>query len=888
MSKQNNNIFLIDANAFCYRAFYAIKELFNSNGLPTNAVLGFINILRKLRKDYSPSFIGIVFDLKGPTKRHEKYEKYKLHRKPMPDGLIAQIPYIKKIVSAFNIPIYELQGYEADDIIATLARKASLKGYNVTIVTGDKDALQLVDGKIAVLSPDIKESKFYDSEKVREKFGVYPREMPEYMALAGDSSDNVPGVKGVGEETAKKLIAEYGTIENIYNNLEKISSESLREKLSRDREMAFLSRELVVLDTNVPIEYDFELMKIKEPDNNALRVLYKELEFHKLLHEITPLENSKQKFFEYSGLSGLKIIHEKLESSLCVAFRFILEPVYEKLTGIAFSLRDGESYLVKLSNSDLIGPGASKILNEIFNAPNIIKIGYNLKNDLLILDRFGVSIHGNVFDIMIADYLLEPSRANHDFDTISMKWLGCLPSSKSNGKLLCDAKGQALLNFDAPSDISSSFLEESALILKLYYKLCEELEFKKLSELFFDIEMPLVLVLKNMESRGVAIDASFLETLSSDISKKLDVIRDDIYKLAGEVFNINSPKQLQHILFEKLKLPSGKKTKTGISTDESVLLNLSLTHELPQSILNYRALNKIKTTYCDGILELIDKKRGTLHTHFNQTVTATGRLSSSEPNLQNIPIKTDLAREVRRAFIPGGKDKIFISADYSQIELRLLAHLSGDENLISAFRKGEDVHSFTASLIFNVSLDAVTSEMRATAKTVNFGIIYGMSSFGLSKDLGIKRESAESFINAYFDRYPGVKSFIDKTIISAREKGYVTTLFNRRRYMPEILSANEQVKSFAERACVNTPVQGGAADIIKLAMLKCENEFSGTEIEMVLQVHDELIFTSPGKDYIKTAKKIKNIMENIVELKVPLITNLEFGNNWLDMKEIEI
>ncbi len=885
MNEKERNIYLVDGTSLCYRAFYAIQELSTSKGEPTNAIYGFLNMLKKLIREHEPGIMAVVFDLEGPTVRHEKYEDYKAHRKPIPDELIEQIPKIKEIVRAYNIPIYEVQGYEADDVIATIAEKAKKKGLEVTIVTSDKDALQLVDAKTKVLSPHPSGNKIYGDEEVMEKYGVGADAMVEFMALTGDASDNIPGVKGVGQVTASRLISEYGTVKNVYRNIEKISSGSLRKKLEEGREMADLSRELVELDRKVPVEFDLEGARTGEPDAERLAEIYKELEFEKLLAEISP---KKTVGGEYSVLSDGKKISGRLRDisgKKRFAFAVVTGSDRRELEGIAFSGEEGKAFYVPMPAERGGTGGAWEQLKDIFENGEIGKIGYDIKEGMLALRGCGIGVAGAGFDVMIADYLIDPSRPKYDLAGMSARHLGYGLSTEENPGW--DEKGQATIDLDSGRQPIAE-CEKVDVIFRLHGILGPELEKKHLYDLFRDVEMPLVRVLADMEHEGVGIDAGYLKKKSAELEKKLEKVSGKIYQLAGEEFNINSPKQLQVILYEKLDLPVTKKTKTGASTDESVLKKLAKYHELPAELLEYREINKLKTAYYDSMLGLVDKKTHKLYARFNQAVTATGRLSSSEPNLQNIPIKTKLGKEIRRAFLPGQKDKILIAADYSQIELRVMAHLSRDKKLIDAFSRNEDIHRFTASLIFDCSVKDVTEAMRATAKTVNFGIIYGMSSFGLAKDLGIRVDEAQRFIDSYFSRYSGVKEFIDATIANAKKKGFVTTLLNRRRYVPEINSQNERIKGFAERVAVNTPVQGSAADLIKLAMIKCHEAFTGTGVNMIIQVHDELVFEAPKDGLKKTAEKVKEIMEGGMKLHVPLVVDVEAGPNWYDMEEVSI
>ncbi|MFC1548433.1 DNA polymerase I [Candidatus Omnitrophota bacterium] len=887
MSKKNKNIYLIDGTSLCYRAFYAIQDLSTSKGIPTNAVYGFVNMMKKLIREYEPDMMTVVFDLEGPTTRHEKYEDYKAHREPTPDDLIYQIPKIKELVKAYNIPICELQGYEADDIIATLAEKAKKKGLDVTIVTSDKDALQLIDENIKVLSPHPSGDKLYSDEEVREKYGVGPESMVEFMALTGDSSDNIPGVKGVGKVTASKLINQYGSVKDVYKNLKEITSKSVRGKLEEGKEMAELSRELVELDKKVPVKLDFDKTKMGDPDRNRLAKLYTELEFGKFLKEIQPKEAITGEYSFGNTEKAVDGILKEISDKKKVAFNVAVGSEGKEVVGIAFSCKEGEAQFIPLSGEKGRPKGTWDLLKHMLEEKGIKKIGYDIKKDLLVLRDHGIEVKGVEFDVMIADYLIDPSRPKFDLSGIALRHLE-YNLAEEGGSVDWDEKGQATMDLSAKDEGFEKWCERSDIILRLYGTLEPELEKKHLDALFNDVEMPLINVLADMEHEGVGIDIGYLKKRSADLEKKLKEVSARIYELAGEEFNINSPKQLQVILYEKLELPAMKKTKTGLSTDESVLRKLTKFHELPGDLLEYREINKLKTGYYDSILEIVDKKTKKLHAHFNQAVTATGRLSSSEPNLQNIPIKTELGKEIRRAFLPGGKGKLLLAVDYSQVELRILAHLSRDKSLIDAFSKKQDIHRFTASLIFDCPIKEVTGAMRSVAKTVNFGITYGMSSFGLAKDLGIRFDEAQKFIDSYFNRYSGIQKFIDKTIDDVGEKGYVTTLLNRRRYIPEINSRNERLRGFAERAAVNTPVQGSAADLIKLAMIECHKAFKGTGVKMLIQVHDELVFEVSEKKLKATAKKIKELMEGVIKLKVPLVVDVEAGPNWFDMEEIKL
>jgi DNA polymerase I len=881
MKRQRHNLFLIDGNSLCYRAFYAIPRLSTSKGLPTNAVYGVISMIRKIIKEHSPGSMAAVFDLPGKTARHEKYESYKENRPPMPDELSLQMEKIKDVIKAYRIPVFERQGYEADDVIATLTRKARKKGFDVTIVTGDKDLFQLVDEDVRVLSPKPSGDTIYDVSGVREKFGVYPSQMADLLALMGDSSDNVPGVRGIGKVTARNLINQYGDLESIYRDIENVTPASVREKLKKEKDMAVLSRSLVVLAADVPVDGAGILDSREDPDNGALREIFREMEFTKLLREMDP---PKKDAVSVEFVSSEKEL-EGLFASVKKAGRMSLK-LDSKADAYAVCFAASEVHYVDLKKGADIRLAAADFLKKAAELSGVVKIAHDIKSEMRILDEMGIQLKQPFFDIMVADYLVDPSYPGYALDDIAARRNYDIPGSVPSGPGK-EPKGFQFMEDDEPKDIPK-FCRMCDAAFLLYKALKKELEDRKLEKLFSEVEMPLVNVLYDMESAGVGIDIAMLKRGAEKIEAGLRDAELRAYELAGEKFNMNSPKQIQVVLYDKLGLPRGKKIKTGMSTDESALKKLSSLHELPATILEYRRLSKLKTGYYDSILAFADIGDGVLHAKFNQAVTATGRLSSSEPNLQNIPVKTEVGREIRGAFRSRRKGGMLVAADYSQVELRVLAHLSEDEGLLTAFREKSDVHVFTAARIFGCEEQDVTDEMRSSAKTVNFGIIYGMGSYGLAAALGISHEKAGEFISAYFDRYRGVKKFIDRTIEKTRKDGYVLTLFNRRRYLPGISSANERVKSFAQRAAVNTAVQGTAADIIKMAMIKCAGHFQDKEADMIIQVHDELVFDVPSIDVTSAATDIKAIMEGVVDLMVPLEVNVEFGPNWRDMEEVEL
>ena len=907
---KKEKLFLIDGNSYCYRAFYAIKELRNSKGKPTNAVYGFILMLRKLLEKEKPAYIGVAFDLKGPTFRHEQFEDYKVHRKPMPDDLISQMGLIKETISAYNIPIFEKQGFEADDILATIAKKMSKQGVDVYIVTGDKDMLQIVDKNIKVYSTH-KDELVYDSEAVKERFsGLGPENITDFIALAGDATDNIPGVMGIGEKTAIELIKEFGSLDNLYKNLDKIKSESRKNMLSEQEDNARMSKELATVDSEVPIEIDADIMRSTGPNSEKLLAIFKELEFKNFAREIASCNSEVHKEANYKTISMPEDFRDFIKE-LKTKKEFVLDiettserPMEAELVGISFCWKEGEAHYISLipcgSRFNPIPQGygawvegsregveieyALKQLKPILENESIKKIGQNIKYDKLVLSNYGVEVKGVSYDTMIASYLLNPSGMSHGLDDLAFEYLD--HKMTSIDELLGSGKKKVTMDKVDVEKVSMYSCEDSDVTLRLKNVFEKEIFKKELESLFNGIELPLIDVLGMIEKNGVKIDVDFLKETSFSMEKELSLLIKDIYRIAGEEFNINSPKQLSRILFEKLGLPILKKTKTGASTDVEVLERLSSLHPLAKELLRYRELSKLKSTYVDALPELINKKTGRLHASFNQAVTATGRLSSSNPNLQNIPVKTEEGKRIRKAFI-GEAGNLILAADYSQIELRILAHLSKDPELVSAFENNRDVHTHTASLIFGVNESEVTHEMRASAKTVNFGIIYGISAFGLSKGLNIDPASAQQFIDSYFERYPAVKVYMEDKIEEARSAGYVTTLFNRRRYIPEIKTGGMREQQQAERIAINTPVQGSAADLIKIAMINIYRRMGKENLKslMTLQVHDELVFEVPKNELDRMKTLVKEEMEGAVKLAVPIKVSVQYGKNWLEMEE---
>lgn len=883
---KEKRLFLIDGNAFCYRAYYAIRSLVNSKGFPTNAVYGFIIMLKKLIESESPDLLAVSFDLKGPTFRHKRYEAYKAHRKPMPEDLVAQMPIIKKVLRAYRIPIYEKDGFEADDILGTISSRAEKNGLKTFIVTGDKDALQLVSKNVKVYSTH-KEGLIYDEEKVKARYGVGPKRIVDIMALMGDSSDNIPGVPGIGEKTAIELISSFNGLDNLVEDIESVKSEAKKRIIKDNLESAYFSRELATIDRDVDIEIDFQDMRLSEPDNEKLLALFNDLEFRKLAQELAPKRELGGSYEVITSKDEFDELISTLKKAKEWAFDFettSTDPLECEVVGVSFCWEKQAARYVSFIKALEVYSQRDYILNAlkpIFENPSIKKIGQNIKYEKLLLKKLGIELKGICFDTMVASYLLNPSKPNHNLTDISMEYLGV--SMTPISELIGKGKAKITMAEVPIPDISRYCCQDSEAAFQLKYILARLLQEKGLDNLFNDIELPLIGVLSDMEFSGIAIDKKFLANMSKSMQKSLGSLSNQIYEIADCEFNINSPKQLSSVLFDKLNLPVIKKTKTGFSTDVEVLKILALKHELPRAILEYRELAKLTTTYVDALPGLINRDTGRVHTSFNQTVTATGRLSSSGPNLQNIPIKTRIGKKIRKAFIPSFTDGLILAADYSQIELRILAHLSEDEILQDAFSRDMDIHTYTASLVFDCDIAAVDEKMRNQAKTVNFGIVYGMSPYGLSKELAISPETAKSFIDAYFLRYPKVGIYMRNQIEFAKTNGYVLTMFNRRRYIPEINSENNNIKQFAERIAINTPIQGSAADMIKMAMIHIHDEIinKGLKGKMVLQVHDELVFDIPKAELAQMSAVVKKGMEEVVELKVPVKVNISSGKNWM-------
>ncbi len=884
-------LFLIDGSELAYRAYFAFirNPLINSKGENTSAVFGFTNTLLKLLREEEPDYIAVVFDTKKPTFRHKMFEAYKATREKMPEEMSAQLPRIRQVVEALNIPILEVEGYEADDLIGTLAVRGSKLGYEIIIFSGDKDMLQLVGDGIKVMRPgrEGRETVLINREEVKQAIGVEPERIPDFLGLMGDSSDNVPGVPGVGPKTAAKLIGEFGGVEEMLKDLKKVSPERLREKIREHREKALLSKRLVTISTDIPVEIEIERLAKGEPHTTELIRLFQDLEFTKFLSQITPQEPIPEvKYILINSTEGLRRLAERLKSAGIFSLDLETthqEPMRARIVGFSFSPAKGEAYYIPVGHlwgENLRLEEVRAQLGPILAEEGIKKVGQNIKYDKLVLENSGFKLNGICFDTMVASYLLDPSSRQHNLDLLSLKHLNhkMIPLSDLLGK------GKEKISFEKVpiSQAMPYSCEDADITLQLKDIFEPKLKKLKLWPLFEEVEMPLLDVLCQMEKSGVAIDRELLGQMSTQIGERLSSLAEEIYELAGCRFNINSHQQLSQILFEKLGLKRLRRTKTGYSTDVGVLEELAKDSEIASKLLDYRQLSKLKCTYVDALPKLVNPRTGRIHTSFNQTVTATGRLSSSDPNLQNIPIKTELGKRIREAFIPGDGNSVILSADYSQIELRIMAHLSGDEKLIEAFHQGEDIHRKTASLIFGLPLSQVTSELRSQAKVVNFGIIYGMGPHGLSSRLDIPLRDAEEFIGNYFATYPQVREYIDRTIEKARRDGYVTTLLNRRRYLPELREERSRERSFAQRTAINTPVQGSAADMIKLAMINIQRELWERHLEakLIIQVHDELVFEVPRGELEEVTQLVKEKMETALPLRVPIKVDIGWGENW--------
>lgn len=925
-----NKLFLLDAYALIYRAYYAFikNPRINSKGFNTSAILGFVNTLEEVLKKENPTHIGVAFDPAGPTFRHEAFEQYKAQREETPEAIRLSVPIIKEIIRAYRIPILEVPGYEADDVIGTLATEAGKQGIPTYMMTPDKDYGQLVSDKVFMYRP--KHTGGFEVmgiEEVKSKFNIQsPAQVIDMLGLMGDSADNIPGCPGVGEKTAQKLVAEFESIENLLEHTDRLKG-ALKTKVETNKEVIAFSKFLATIKIDVPISLDMDALKREAPDESKLRQIFEELEFRTLIDRILkkeegpaplPLFADKTEavqgdlfaFFSSNGTNDAE--NSKLETLDSLHCKYYLidsedkrsdlvqklltskilsldtettgtEPMEAELVGMSFSIAENEAFYVPVPSER---SEALKIVNEfrpVFENEKSLKVGQNIKYDMIVLQNYGVEVKGALFDTMIAHYVLQPE-LRHGMDYLAEIYLHyqTIPIDELIGP---KGKNQKNMRDLAPEEVYRYACEDADVTLKLKKVLEKELKENDAEALFYEIEMPLVPVLVTIERNGVLLDTEALKASSAHFSAQLENIEKEIYALAGETFNIASPKQVGEVLFDKLKIvEKAKKTKTGqYVTSEEVLESLRHKHPVVEKILEHRGLKKLLGTYIDALPQLINPRTGRVHTSFNQTVTATGRLSSSNPNLQNIPIRDENGKEIRKAFIPD-EGCLFFSADYSQIELRIMAHLSEDQNMIDAFRSNHDIHAATAAKIYKKEIEEVDADMRRKAKTANFGIIYGISVFGLAERMNVDRKEAKELIEGYFETYPEVKAYMDKSVKVAQEKGYVETIFHRKRFLPDINSRNAVVRGYAERNAINAPIQGSAADIIKVAMIRIHQRFlkEGIQAKMILQVHDELNFSVPLNEKEKVEKIVIEEMERAYPMQVPLKADCGWGKNWLE------
>jgi DNA polymerase-1 len=870
-------LLILDGHSLMNRAYYALPLLTNLDGLHTNALYGFTGMLFKMKEELKPDYIVCTFDRKAPTFRHEEYKEYKAGRKKMPPELAEQFPVLKELLNLLAIDIFEIDGFEADDLIGTLAVFAEEKNIEVYIVTGDRDALQLASEniKVVITKKGMSEKEIYDRNKMIDDFGVTPTQFIDVKGLMGDNSDNIPGVPGIGEKTAYKLIQQYGSVENVLNNIDNISGNKIKQNLMDYSEQAIFSKKLATIITNVPIDIDLDSIKSKDNyDLEGLRQMFFKLQFKSLIEKLPKAESLSVKVqrevatTEYEiveNVENLKRVLSLIKDEIYMLIEAENLHFYSKSEFNKIFIRCGKkNYMLNIklllsdNDEEVLG-----LLKTVFENESIHKVGHDNKPAFLLFSKIGIALKGVVFDTKIAAYLIDSSKGEYELAQLLGEYLGVDLNNEGDEKIV-------------------SQLEQFEDLRKL---LEQKIKDNNMTALLFEVEQPLTEALAYMEARGFNVDSSKLNELGEKFKTAIESVQGEIYTLSGEEFNISSPKQLGKILFEKLDLPALKKTKTGYSTNAEVLEDLMDKHPIIEKIVYYRQLTKLHSTYVEGLKTVIDSD-GKIHSSFNQAVTTTGRLSSTEPNLQNIPIKYEMGREIRKVFVPNDENSIILSADYSQIELRVLAHIADDENLIDAFVEGADIHTKTASEVFRVPMEEVTTLMRGRAKAVNFGIVYGIGDFSLAKDLKITKKEAKTYIDTYFERYPNVKKYMEDIVKSAEENSYVTTILNRRRYIPEIGSSNKVVKALGVRLAMNTPIQGSAADIIKLAMVNVHKEINERKLKstLILQVHDELIL-NVYKDEIETVKDIvKREMEEVIKLSVPLEVDINTGENWYQAK----
>ena len=880
-----NKLLLIDGNSIINRAFYGImgsKMLMTEDGTYTNAVYGFLSILFKELDDIKPEYLVVAFDLKAPTHRHKMYDKYKANRHGMPEELAMQMPILKETLKAMNVCIIEKEGYEADDILGTLAKWGQKEELEVTVLTGDRDSFQLIDKNIKVRIPRTKmgktETEDYTVEKIEEEYGLEPLDLIEVKGLMGDTSDNIPGVPGVGEKTALNLIKQYKSIDEVYNHIDEQKGK-LKEKLSENKDLAYLSRTLGTIDINAPIEKDLGAFQVEEWNKPEVLEIFKKLKFNRFIDRFALQENIGATSFSDSQINT-EIEHEKIvdKTKLAELKQEIQENkvIYYYLTEekfIIYSQKTNKCFFVE------------NILDfkDIFEDKNILKCSYKQKEEFIILWNKGIQAKNLMFDIAIAGYILNSNVNKYTIEYLANEYINFDITEYLSNTEKAEAEQITLFDNSEEAKEDKTYIYAYA-IYKLYNVLTQKMEEAGSIELFNKIEMPLTEVLASMQYEGIYIDKQELLEFGKELQEKIDILTQEIYELTGEEFNINSTKQLGEILFEKLKLTAKKKTKTGYSTDVDVLEKIKYEHPVIEKILEYRQLQKLNSTYVEGLIPYIDET-GRIHSKFHQTVTTTGRISSTDPNLQNIPTRMELGRKLRKVFKPE-QGYIFVDADYSQIELRVLAHISEDKNMIEAFCNSEDIHAQAASKVFNIPLEEVTKEERTKAKAVNFGIVYGISEFGLGEQLGVSRKKAKEYIEQYLDKYSGIKEFMTNIVEETKEKGYVETLYHRRRYVPELKSNNYMVRQFGGRVAMNTPIQGTAADIMKIAMINVYNKLKENNLKskLIVQVHDEILVETLESEKEQVKQIVKEEMENVIKLKVPLLAEVEEGYNWYEAK----
>lgn len=893
----SEKILVVDGNSILNRAFYGLSKtamLTTADGLYTNAVFGFLNILQKFLNEEKPKYVCVAFDLKAPTFRHIEYEQYKAHRKGMPDELRVQVPLVKELLDALSIARVEIEGFEADDILGTISLNAQKQGIEAVLLTGDRDSLQLASAttriKLPVTRGSQTETEEYDVGRILEKYGVTPNQLIDVKGLMGDTSDNIPGVPGIGEKTALSLIQKFGSIEALYENIDQVDKKGVREKLIANKGLAETSKRLATIHREIDNLQNFDVFLSKEYDKQKLYALFKKLEFKSLIEKYglsdVPVaqtaESLKTEHINITDISELESYTSAIKESSKMAVYYNITANGLMDTLCIYACSDAYAPAIINFSDKLSWEQAIVGLRDLFEDSTVKIYGHDLKKLIKFLKINGINPQGIEFDTMIGGYLMDPTRSTYTLAQLAEEYakIEIVPL-----ELLFDKHGARLLN-EQQNSADNILAAGVTAIYKLSLRLGEIIDNNGQHQLYYDIELPLVEVLADMEMHGFKVDVESLRAFSAELDKMLVLLENEIYMLSGEEFNINSPKQLGVVLFEKLNLPVIKKTKTGYSTDAEVLEQLSYKHEVVERILEYRQLTKLKSTYAEGLLNVINPETHKIHSSFNQTVTATGRISSTEPNLQNIPIKLELGRKIRKVFIPTSNEYLLLDADYSQIELRVLAHITSDPNMIAAFVNNEDIHTTTASKVFGLKPEEVTPLMRSRAKAVNFGIVYGISDFSLSKDIGVTKKEAKKYIDDYLEKYRNVREYMHDIVRDGKENGFVTTLFNRRRYLPELKSSNFNVRSFGERVAMNTPIQGSAADIIKISMVRVYTELKKRNLKsrLILQVHDELIIETHRDEQQEVSALLKDCMENAVSLKVPLLVEVKSGETWYETK----